>query len=125
MLPQTVIQRLAIATAEYNGCEYCLSAHTYLGASVAKLDRGELEAARDTKSSDPHAAAVLALSDAIIRGRDTVDASVLSDARTAGVTDAEIAEVIGHLALNTMTNFLNNVAGTDNEWPLVQPRNRS
>ena len=25
-------ERLALATAEANGCEYCLSAHTYVGA---------------------------------------------------------------------------------------------
>nr|WP_248297440.1 hypothetical protein [Streptomyces sp. S1D4-11] len=63
----------------------------------------------------------LTLSDAIVRG--TVDDTVLADARAAGVTDAEVAEIIGHLALNTLTNYLNNVAATDNEWPVVAPRN--
>ena len=29
---------LALAVAEINGCGYCLSAHTYLGRNVAKLD---------------------------------------------------------------------------------------
>lgn len=31
-------QRIAIAVAERNGCGYCLSAHTYLGRNLAKLD---------------------------------------------------------------------------------------
>ena len=34
-----VRERLAIETAEYNGCEYCLSAHTYIGGHIAKLAR--------------------------------------------------------------------------------------
>ncbi|WP_306193133.1 hypothetical protein [Streptomyces sp. MK5] len=38
-----------------------------------------------------------------------------------GVTDAEIAEVAGNLALNILTNF-NVLADTDTEWPVVTPR---
>lgn len=38
VLPTGVRERLAIATAEYNGCAYCLSAHTYIGANIAKVD---------------------------------------------------------------------------------------
>ncbi|MFF4902646.1 carboxymuconolactone decarboxylase family protein [Streptomyces sp. NPDC001068] len=120
-LPRGVRERLAIAAAEFNGCEYCLSAHTYVAGKVARIEASELEAARDAKSADPRAAALLALSDAIIRGRGKVDGTVLADARAAGVTDGEIVEVVGNLALNVLTNFLNNVADTDNEWPLVTP----
>ena len=125
VLPAAVRERLAIATAEYNGCEYCLSAHTFTGARVAKVDSVELEAARDAKSADPHVADLLALSDAIVRGRGTIDDSTLAEARDAGVTDAEIAEVVGNIALNVLTNYLNNLAHTDVEYPLVTPRSRS
>ncbi|MEU1529627.1 carboxymuconolactone decarboxylase family protein [Streptomyces fagopyri] len=125
VLPPAIRQRLAIATAEFNGCEYCLSAHTYVAAKVAKIDATELEAARDAKSADPRAAALLALSDAIVRGHGKVDRTVLADARAAGVTDGEIIEIVGNLALNILTNYLNNVADTDNEWPLVEPRTHS
>jgi AhpD family alkylhydroperoxidase len=31
-------ERIALAVAEYNGCDYCLSAHNYLGRNVAKTD---------------------------------------------------------------------------------------
>src|SRR5512140_44022 len=37
-------ERLALVVAERNGCDYCLSAHTYLGKHVAKLDDAELTA---------------------------------------------------------------------------------
>lgn len=122
VLPAGVRERLAIATAEYNGCAYCLSAHTYIGANIARLDADELEQARDGHASDPHTAALLALSDAIARGHGTVDDAVLRKAREAGATDAEIGEVVGHLALNVLTNYFNILAAVDNDWPVVTPR---
>ncbi|MEV6850457.1 carboxymuconolactone decarboxylase family protein [Actinoplanes sp. NPDC051411] len=121
VLPPAVRERLAIATAEYNRCEYCLSAHTFIGGRVAKLDDAELALARDGKSGDQHAAALLALSDAIMRGRGTVDDAVLEAARGAGVSDAEIAEVIAHIALNVLTNYFNILTGVDNDFPVVTP----
>ena len=40
-------ERIALAVAEFNGCDYCLSAHDYLGRNVAKLSAEEIDAARD------------------------------------------------------------------------------
>ena len=44
-LPAATRERIALAVAEINGCDYCLSAHTYLGRNVAQArrrrDRGE------------------------------------------------------------------------------------
>ena len=117
ILPAAVRERLALVTAEYNRCTYCLSAHTFLARNVARLDGDEIERARHAESADPHVAALLALSDAIAQGRGTIDETTIKTARVAGVTDAEIAEVIGNLALNILTNYFNIVAGTDNESP--------
>jgi uncharacterized peroxidase-related enzyme len=125
VLPAPIRERLALATAEYNGCEYCLSAHTYIGANIAKIDAVELEAARDAKASDPHTQALLTLSDAIARGHGRVDDAELQAARDAGATDAEIGEVVGHLALNVLTNYFNILAKVDNDWPVVTPRARA
>jgi AhpD family alkylhydroperoxidase len=52
VLPAAVRERLALATAEHNRCTYCLSAHTFLGKNVAKLDAQEIELARSAKSAD-------------------------------------------------------------------------
>ena len=125
VLPAGVREQLAIATAEYNGCEYCLSAHTYIGANIAKVDAGELEKARTGHSDDVHTAALLALSDAVARGHGRVGEVVLGSARSAGVTDAEIGEIVGHLALNVLTNYFNILAGVENDWPVVTPAQRA
>ncbi|NDV09710.1 carboxymuconolactone decarboxylase family protein [Rhodococcus sp. IEGM 248] len=117
-LPAAVRERLAIATAEANGCGYCLSAHIYIGANITEIDGDELEKARTAQSADSHTAALLALWDTIVRGRGSVD----DDVEAAGVTDAEIAEVVEHIALNVLTNYFNVLSGVDNDWPVVSPR---
>ena len=45
-LPAATRERIALAVAEINGCNYCLSAHTYLARNVAKLDDSEITANR-------------------------------------------------------------------------------
>ncbi len=37
-LPAQTRERIALAVAEINGCSYCLSAHTYVGKNLAKLE---------------------------------------------------------------------------------------
>jgi uncharacterized peroxidase-related enzyme len=118
-LPAAVRERLALSTAEANGCSYCLSAHTYIGSALAKVDPAELESARHGTSSDPHTAALLRLSNAVLETRGAVSDDVLADARAHGATDAEIAEVVGHIALNVLTNYLNVLSDVEIDWPLV------
>lgn len=119
VLPAAVRERLAIATAQLNGCEYCLSAHTYFGASAAKLSADELESARRGRSKDAHVEALLALSNAIAENAGDVDEADLAAARLGGVTEEEIGEVVANLALNILTNYFNILAKVDNDWPVV------
>lgn len=118
-LKPAVRERLATATAQLNGCEYCLSAHTYVGANIAKVDAAELDRARRAESSDAHVAALLKLSNAIAENAGDVDDVDLKTARAEGVTDVEIGEIVANLALNTMTNYFNILAHVDNDWPVV------
>jgi uncharacterized peroxidase-related enzyme len=118
-LPPSVRERLAIATAQLNGCEYCLSAHTYVGANIAKVDAAELDAARKGESADPRIAALLKLSNEIAEKAGDVDESELKAAREIGITDEEIGELVANLALNVLTNYFNVLARVDNDWPVV------
>jgi AhpD family alkylhydroperoxidase len=124
VLPAGVRERLAVATAEANGCAYCLSAHTYIGSNIAKVDAEELDRARHAQSDDAHIGALLALSEAIVANRGAVGDQVLQAARDAGVTDAEIGEVVGHIALNVLTNYFNVLTDVEIDWPVVTPHSR-
>ncbi|WP_328349610.1 carboxymuconolactone decarboxylase family protein [Mycobacterium sp. NBC_00419] len=119
VLSGPVRERLAIATAQLNGCEYCLSAHTHFGATAAKLSAEELDSARRGRSQDAHVEALLTLSNAIAANAGDVDEADLAAARLGGVTEEEIGELVANLALNILTNYFNVLAKVDNDWPAV------
>lgn len=115
-------ERIAIAVAEANGCEYCLSAHTYLGKNVARLPAEELDAARDARSADPRSQALLDFTLAVVAHRGQVDDAALQAFTAAGFGPDAAIEVVANVALNVFTNYVNNVARTTVDFPHVHPR---
>ena len=116
-------ERIALAVAEINGCGYCLAAHSYLAKNLAKLDEAEIAANRGGASNDPKADAAVAFAAKVVRERGHVAAADVEAVRAAGYGDAEIIEIVLHVALNTLTNYVNEVAGTDIDFPVVAARN--
>jgi len=121
-LPAAVHERIALAVAELNGCDYCLSAHTYLGRNVAKLDDLEIAANRTGTSNDPRAAAAVRFAVAVVQDRGHVGDDDLRAVRNAGYSDGEIVEIVMHVALNIWTNYINSVAQTVIDFPVVTSR---
>lgn len=118
-------ERIALAVAEINGCNYCLSAHTYLGKNVARLDDAEIAANRAGRSGDPVADAAVRLAVGIVKARGHVADAEIAAARAAGIGDAELIEIVLHVALNTLTNYVNEVAGTEIDFPAAAPAQRA
>ena len=121
-LPAATRERIALAVAEVNGCDYCLSAHTYLGRKLAHLDDAEITANRSGASNDPKADAVVSFAAKVAKARGHIAEADLSAVRIAGYTDAQVIEVVQHVALNTWTNYFNEVFKTDIDFPVVEAR---
>ncbi|MBH2010782.1 MAG: carboxymuconolactone decarboxylase family protein [Xanthomonadaceae bacterium] len=115
-------ERLALAVAEYNSCDYCLSAHDYLGRNVAKLNGDEIEAARDGRSEDARANAALHFALKVLQTRGSVSDADLAALRLTGFDEASVIEIVATVALNVLTNYVNNVARTDIDFPKVSAR---
>ncbi len=115
-------ERIALAVAQVNGCGYCLAAHSYLGKNVAKLDEAEILANRKGRSNDARADAAVRFAVAIVTERGHVGADAVQAARAAGYGDGELIEIVAHVALNTLTNYVNEVAGTAIDFPAVDLR---
>lgn len=115
-------ERIAIAVAEINGCGYCLSAHSYLGKNVAKLDDEEITANRSGASNDIKADAAVQFAVKLVRERGHVGDADLDAVKAAGFDDAQIIEIVLHVALNTLTNYVNEVAKTEIDFPVVALR---
>ena len=114
-------ERIALAIAEFNHCGYCLSAHSYLAANLAKLDAAEIAANRRGTSQDAKAAAAVHFALQVARTHGQVSEADVTAARAAGFSDAEVIEIVVHVALNVLTNYVNNVAATEIDFPVVSP----
>jgi len=121
-LPAATRERIALAIAEANGCEYCLSAHTYLGKHVAKLSDAEIAANRSGASEDAAADAAVRFARQVLDQRGRVGDAEVQAVREAGYTDGQIVEIVQHVALNVWTNYVNNVAQTVVDFPVVTLR---
>ena len=110
---------IALAVSESNSCDYCLAAHTFIGEKLVKADPEVLKAARSGNSTDAKTEAILQLAKTLISKNGLVNDEDVNKAKNAGVADAEIAETIAHVALNVLTNYFNNVANTEIDFPAV------
>ena len=118
-LPAPTRERIALAVAEINGCDYCLSAHTYLGKNVAKLDDAEIAANRNGASNNIKADAAVRFAAKVATLRGHVTNEDFAAVKAAGYSDAQIIEIVQHVALNTWTNYINTVGQTDIDFPVV------
>jgi uncharacterized peroxidase-related enzyme len=118
-LPAATRERVALAVAQANGCNYCLSAHTYLGKNLAKLDDAEIAANRAGRSNDAKADAAVQFAAKVVDVRGRASAEDLRVIRDAGYDDGQIIEIVQHVALNIWTNYLNELAQTEIDFPAV------
>jgi uncharacterized peroxidase-related enzyme len=115
-------ERIALAIAEFNRCGYCLAAHSYLGRNLAKLDDAEMAANRNGGSFEAKADAAVRFAVNVARERGHVSDAAVQAVKSAGYSDAEVVEIVLHVALNTLTNYVNEVAQTEIDFPVVELR---
>lgn len=113
-------ERIALAVAQVNGCDYCLSAHTYLGLNLAKISPEEVALNRKGGSGDAKAHAAVQFAAKIVRERGHVADADIQAVRDAGYSDGQIVEIVAVAAENVFTNLLNSVAETDIDFPVVR-----
>ena len=119
VLSAKVREQIAIAVAQGNNCDYCLSAHTFLGGK-AGLSENQVADARQAIGVTDKDDAILKFALSIVVQRGEVSDAALENARSAGLTDAEIVETTANVALNIFTNYLNHVAQTVVDFPEVK-----
>lgn len=121
-LPARTREAIAIAVAESNGCNYCLSAHTLLGKG-AGLSEADITAARSASNPEPRLNAILRFARAVNDARGFATDDDLRAARSAGITDPEIVEIVATVALNVFTNYINHVTDPVIDFPRVTSAN--
>ncbi|MEQ9328764.1 MAG: carboxymuconolactone decarboxylase family protein [Rhodospirillales bacterium] len=115
-------EQIALAVAGANECDYCASAHTVLGG-MHGIDKAEIDRNLKGISEDPKTQAALRFATRIVASRGHLSDTDLADIRAAGYSEEEVVEIIGHTLLNIFTNYLNHIADTEIDFPVVRTGN--
>ena len=110
---------VALAVGQQNECQYCLSAHTAM-ASAAGMNQQDVQKARAGDGDDRFERTLASFAQKIVRQRGHVSDQDLKDAREAGLDDGLMMEVVANIAVNTLTNYTNELAHTEIDFPVVE-----
>ena len=112
---------IGLAVSEVNGCNYCLTVHSFTAEHMAKLPAAEIILARKGHASDPKRDAAVQFARKVIDTRGKVNDADLKAVREAGHTDANVMEIVALVAMYSLTNFFNNVFDPEKDFPAVTP----
>ena len=112
-------EQIALAVAQENECEYCLSAHVVIGTG-AGLTPDDIAAARRADEKDSIDSALTHLARTLVKQQGLLNDQSFNEYRTAGLSDAQIIETAANVALNTLTNYVNHLAETDIDFPVTR-----
>jgi uncharacterized peroxidase-related enzyme len=119
-LEARIRDHIALAVSQINGCQYCLSSHSFFSAKFAKMTDEEIHLARQGRSKDPKEDAAARFAKKVAETRGKISMEELESVRAAGYTDAEIVEIVTISVQVLLMNFLNNVFDTDIDFPVVE-----
>jgi len=111
-------ERIAIALAQQNSCQYCVSAHSAIGRKTG-LNGDEIDANRAGTSQDTRASVAVKFARALSEHKGDVTTAEIQDVRDAGYSDADIVEIITHVGMNILTNILGKASRVEIDFPEV------
>ncbi|CAL2080383.1 carboxymuconolactone decarboxylase family protein [Tenacibaculum sp. 190524A02b] len=112
-------EQLALAIAEENQCNYCLSAHTAIGKMNGLTD-AETEENRKGEASDAKVQAGLQFAQSVTKNRGNVTSEEIKAVKDAGYNDSDVLEIVLNVVANTLTNYVNHIAETEIDFPKVE-----
>lgn len=111
-------EAIALTVAGANECDYCASAHSAISQSL-KVEQSEITRRLSGQSEDASLNAILLFARQVIDTRGKVSDADIAAVKAAGHNDAAIMEVTANVVANIYTNYINHVAETDIDFPVV------
>lgn len=112
-------EKIAVLVADINRCEYCLAAHTALGIK-AGASAAEMSLAQAGKSAEYETQTALSFSKKLVMERGNISKSDVDSLREANFSNAQISEILAHVALNIFTNYTNVAFDVPVDFPKVK-----
>jgi uncharacterized peroxidase-related enzyme len=115
-LPPQLREQIALIVGQANHCQYCLSAHTALAKGLG-MNEPDILKARRGESIDLKGQAILQFASLVIEKRGNVTDQNVTDLKAAGVTEAELVDVILVIVVNIFTNYFNLITDPKIDFP--------
>lgn len=109
-------EAIALATSQANGCEYCLSAHTTIG-KMNGFSEEDTIALRTNTIDDFKLNALVTLTSEFVNLKGHPSQTAIDNFLNAGYNKAAFTELIGVVALTTITNTIYHNGGFDIDFP--------
>lgn len=105
-------QVIMLAVSRFNECEYCIGAHSAI-SSMQQLPADFVESIRnDEPIADDKLEALRSFSVRVVAQRGRLSAEDIGDFLAAGYGRAQILEIVLGVAMKTISNYTNHIAGT-------------
>lgn len=113
-----VEQQVVLLSVSFeNGCDYCMAAHTVV-AGMTDAPEEVVEALRAGDSlPDPKLDALSSFTRKVVRERGWVGDEAIRDLLEAGYSRATVLDVVLGVAMKTLSNYTNHMAGTELDEP--------
>lgn len=106
-------QVIMLAVSRYNECEYCIGAHSAISA-MQKLPADVVESIRnDEPIADNRLEALRAFTTRVVSQRGWLSEEDIGEFVAAGYGHSQILEVVLGVAMKTISNYTNHIAGTE------------
>ena len=112
-------ETIALAVAQYNECNYCLSAHSFIGSKMLGMTEEEIVDIRNGHATDLKIQALLDFVLKVVDQRGKITEADYQKIRNAGYSEGEIVEIIASIGQTIFTNYFNHVAQTEIDFPVV------
>lgn len=117
-LGSKMAELIALSTAEYNSCSYCLSAHSFFGAKAGLSEEQKMQG-REFVSENDKVQTGLTFVKKMLENPRSISSEDVEPLRAAGYTDGDILEIIANVIRNMFTNYINIISETEVDWPVV------
>ena len=110
-----------LVVSQFNGCNYCLSAHTQIGKMNGFTEDQILEIRTATASFDGKLDALAKFVRATVENNGRASEAVKEQFFAAGYTEANLIDVVIVIGDKTISNLIHNLADFEIDFPLAQP----
>ncbi len=113
---------LLLTVSRYHECDYCMAAHSMTGRMTGVPDAVIAALREDRPIDDPKLEALRRFTRAMIEHRGWVDEATQQAFLDAGYNPPQMLEVILAIAMKTLSNYTNHIAGTPVDEPMAGER---